>query len=101
MLIERFLLPGSERATRGDAQPVGTPNLSDTIAVSLLLRRRAALDLSRHHEPLTREEFAARYGAAPDDVRRVEAFAQQFNLTVLSVELGRRVVVLTGTIAAL
>jgi kumamolisin len=101
MLIERFLLPGSERATRADAQLAGTPNLSDTVAVSLLLRRRAELNLSRHHAPLTREEFAARYGAAPDDVRRVEAFAQQFNLTVLSVELGRRVVVLTGTIAAL
>jgi kumamolisin len=101
MLIERFVLPGSERVTRGDAQLAGTPNLSDTISVSVLLRRRAALHLSQHREPLTREEFAARYGAAPDDVRRVEAFAQQFNLTVVSVALGRRVVVLTGTIAAL
>jgi kumamolisin len=101
MAVERFLLRGSERAPRPDAQPTGTPNPADTIEVTLVLRRRAALDLNGQGEPITREEFAARYGADPDDVDRVEAFAQQFDLTVVSVDLARRVVVLAGTIAAL
>jgi kumamolisin len=101
MPIERFLLPGSERAPRQDAQVAGVPNLGDIIEVSLLLRRRSALDLSRHHEPITREEFAARYAASPDDVGRIEAFAQRFDLTVVSVEPARRTIVLAGTIAAL
>jgi kumamolisin len=101
MAIERFLLAGSERTPRVDAQPAGAPNLADTIDVSLVLRRRAALDLSRQGEPIAREAFTARYGAAPDDVRRVEAFAQRFELTVVSVDLARRTVVLAGTIAAM
>jgi kumamolisin len=101
MPIERFSLPGSERTPRADARLAGTPNLADTLHVSLVLRRRAALDLSRQGEPIAREEFAARYGSTPDDVRRVEAFAQQFDLTVVSVDLARRTVVLAGTIAAM
>ena len=100
MAIERFLLAGSERAPQADAQPVGTPNFAEIVDVSLVLRRRAQLDLGRQAEPVAREEFAARYGAAPDDVRRVEAFAQEFDLTVVSVDLARRTVVLAGTIAA-
>ena len=101
MLVERFLLLGSERAPRADARVAGAPSLTDIIDVSLLLRRRTALNLSRHDEPISREEFATRYGAAPDDVGRVEAFAQQFNLTIVGVDLPRRTVVLAGTIAAL
>jgi len=101
MPVERFLLPGSERGPRPDSRPTGTPNPNDTITVTLALRRRAALDPERHEEPLTRTEFAARYGAAPDDVRRVETFAQQFDLTIVAVDVGRRTVVLGGTIAAM
>ncbi len=101
MATERFLLPGSERTPRVDARLAGAPDLSEPIDVSLMLRRKTPLDLSRHDEPLSREDFAARYGADPDDVRRVEAFAQEFDLTVTSVDLARRTIVLTGTIAAM
>jgi kumamolisin len=101
MAIERFLLPGSERPPLSDAQPAGTPNLMDTIDVSLVLKRRTALDLTDHSEPITREEFRDRYGATPDDVRRVEGFAQEFDLTVVSADLATRQVVLAGTIAAM
>jgi kumamolisin len=99
MTVERFLLPGSDRAPLPDALLAGSPNPGDAIEVSLLLRRQAELDLSRHDEPIAREEFAARYGAAPDDVARVEGFAQEFDLTVVSVDLARRTVVLAGTVA--
>ena len=74
MSIERFLLPGSERLLRPGAQPAGVPNPADIIDVSVVLRRRTALDLSQQKEPMTRDAFAARHGASLDDVQRVEAF---------------------------
>jgi kumamolisin len=101
MVTERFVLPGSERAPAPNARPAGAPDYSATIDVSLTLRRRTALDLRDHSEPIPREEFAARYGANPDDVDRVEAFAQQFDLTIGTVDLARRTVVVSGTIAAM
>jgi kumamolisin len=101
MPTERFLLPGSERPPRFDARTAGSPSLVDTISVSVLLRRRAAIDAAGSDKPITRDEFAARYAALPDDVRRVEAFAQQFDLTVVSVDPARRTIVLAGTIAAM
>src|SRR5215831_4458339 len=101
MATERFLLPGSERAPHPGAQPAGAPNPSQFIQVSIVLRRKAPLDLSKQTEPIDRGEFAARYGADPHDVDRVEAFAQQFDLQIVSVDLGRRTVVAGGTIAAM
>jgi kumamolisin len=50
---------------------------------------------------MTRDQFAATYGANPEDVTRVEAFANQHQLTVMEVSQPRRTVVLSGTIAAL
>jgi kumamolisin len=99
MAIERFVLPGSERALQSGAQPAGTPNPSQFIEVSIVLRRKAPLDVSTETEPIGRREFADRYGADPRDVDVVEAFAQQFDLHVISVDLGRRTIVVGGTIA--
>jgi kumamolisin len=47
---------------------------------------------------LTREEFVGRFGAAPADVERVEAFAADNDLTVVQVDRARRTVVLSGTV---
>jgi kumamolisin len=102
MPIDRFLLSGSEREPRADARVTGTPNPAETIEVSLLLRRGAAPDLAAaHDEPITREEFAIRYAASSDDIERIEAFAQQFELTIVGVDLPRRTITLAGTIASL
>jgi kumamolisin len=101
MAIERFLLPGSERPPHPDAQPAGAPDPSQFIEVSIVLRRKAPLDVSTETQPMDRDEFAERYGADPQDVERVEAFAQRFDLHIVSVDLGRRVVVAGGTIAAM
>jgi kumamolisin len=99
MAIERFVLPGSERAPQAGAQLAGAPNASQYIEVSVVLRRKTPLDLSTQTEPIGRREFADRYGADPRDVELVEAFAQQFDLQIVSIDLGRRTVVLGGTIA--
>ncbi len=103
MPTERFLLPGSERPSQIEARTAGTPSLDDTIHVSVILRRRTALNVNRQNQGavVSREQFAARYGAVPDDIRRVEAFAQHYDLTVVSADPARRTIVLAGTIAAM
>jgi kumamolisin len=105
-------LAGSERYARPGARETGTPDANATIQVSLVLRPRTSLEELRSSNTLaaarpgerrylTREEYAARYGADPADVAKVEAFAFQHNLTVVEISLPRRTVVLSGTIANL
>ena len=109
---KRVLLGGSERQPRTGAREVGVPDPNERIRVSVLVRPRSPLEElasrkemgstpPRERQYLTREEFAARYGADPADVAKVEAFAHQHNLTVVEASLARRTVVLSGTIAAL
>ena len=68
----------------------------------MLVRRPAEPDVAAaHDEPMTREEFAARYAASPDDAERIEAFAQQFELHRRRRRSRRGAIVLAGTIAAM
>ncbi len=92
---------GSERRPPENARAVGDPNPGDAIQVSVVLRRRAPLAERHHAARISREQFAAEYGADPADVVRVEDFAQRYELTVAGVDLGRRTVLLSGTIAAM
>ena len=78
---------------------MGTPDPNALISVTVLLRRRSAKLPEVGSKTFTREEFARRYGADPADVAPVEQFAGDNDLTVGAVDLSRRSVVLTGTIA--
>ena len=97
MAEERTVLRGSERRPIPDAIAIGSPDPNDLIEVTLILRHRKKLPPPTR--TITREEFARRYGADPADVERVEQFAGENDLTVVEVDLGRRSVVLAGTIA--
>jgi kumamolisin len=104
-------IPGSERHARSAAREAGAPDPNERISVSVLLRPRTPLSnlasgkqmaANLHQRTyLSREEFATQYGASPDDVAKVEAFAHDHNLTVVEASLPRRTVVLSGTIANL
>jgi kumamolisin len=98
MAIERIALPGSERSHPANAAQIGTPNPTDFIDVTLTVRRRAKLPHHRKHV-ISREEFAAEYGADPADIKKVEAFARLYDLTIMEVSLARRSVRLGGTVA--
>jgi kumamolisin len=50
---------------------------------------------------LSREEFASRHGADPQDVEKVAAFAKEHQLVVVATEPARRTVVLSGTASAM
>jgi len=100
-------LVGSERPARDGAEDVGAAEPKERFVVSVLLRRRSANVLTarvarlregdRSEEPMTREAFADAFGADSADAGVVEAFARQSGLDVLSQDLPRRTVRLSGT----
>ncbi|HEX8986081.1 MAG TPA: S53 family peptidase [Bryobacteraceae bacterium] len=95
---EHTAVRGSAKQPRPDAHLIGKPDPGERISVTVLLRRRAQPP-APGGPVISREEFAARYGAAPEDVDAVERFAAANDLSVAEVNLARRSVVLTGTIA--
>src|SRR5690349_772256 len=99
MAVEKVALRGSERQPMPHSQPVGSPDPNSLITVTILLRRRNSHLPNPESETLTREDFARRFGADPADVAPVEEFAEENDLTVVEVNLARRSIVLSGTVA--
>jgi kumamolisin len=98
MAEERASVRGSVRQPVPDAISVGFPNPYELIDVTVVLRRRND-KLPKEGRTISREEFERRYGADPADVERVEQFASDYDLSVTEVDLGRRTVSLSGTVA--
>jgi kumamolisin len=110
-LKNRVVLPGSERSARAGSRVVGAPDPHEVIEISILVRPRQPLHslaaveemgatAPHQRKYLSRDEYAAAYGADPDDLNKIQAFAHDHNLTVVEVSPARRTVVLSGTIAA-
>jgi len=102
-------LEGSERHLAPEAHLLGPADLTETLSVSIRVRRRPdALPLpdlqSRAAMPpgqrkfLSHEDFSAQYGAAQADLDQVENFARDHGLTVVESSIPRRTVVVSGTV---
>ena len=106
-----FRLAGSERAPLKGAREIGPANPNEIVDVTIRLRSRAGrkpiADANEYKKPiakrsiLSRKDFEQLYGADPDSIARVESFARQNNLTVKEESLGRRTVILSGTVTAM
>jgi len=94
-------LPGSERAAVVDARRVGAVPESETIDLTLVLRRRAEIpdDLIEGPQTITPQQLAERYGADPTDVDMVRRTAEQHGLEVTDVDQASRRVKIRGTLA--
>lgn len=103
-------LPGSDRAPLEGARAIGEIVADATISATVLLRRRDDVapfprpeELVRSPPPrreyLTRERFAARHGAHPDDLRAVRSFARSQGLAIVSESVGARTARLAGSLA--
>ena len=99
MAIERIALRGSERLPHPNATQVGQPDPSEFLDVTVMVRRKHAEIPESLEEPISREEFAEKYGASRKDVEKVEEFAAEFDLSVGEIDLGRRSIRLAGTVA--
>ena len=100
-------LEGSDRAVTHGYTDVGPADPNQRVEVSVLLRRRPdASPLPAAHEAaeqghMSREDFAAKHGAADDDIAAVISFARDNMLDVVSTDPARRTVVLAGTVERL
>lgn len=110
MAQSRTTVDGSDRSPVPNAEMIGPPHPEERLEVTIRVRSRAQTQLAQHLQSLTsaqtpsapamsREEFAARFGADPTDIRRVAEFARQAGLTVVDASEARRSVVLSGTVA--
>ncbi|MET3228408.1 UNVERIFIED_ORG: kumamolisin [Burkholderia sp. 1263] len=108
-MVTKHPLPGSERTVEQGSKVVGQCDPAERIEVFVMLRRQrqAQFDalMSRiqagdpNVKPLSRDELAKDYGAAPDDIAKVKAFAAAHGLTVVREDPAARSVLLSGTIA--
>ena len=95
-------LRGSGRVPLEGARAIGEIVPEASVSLTLLLRRRSdsaplprTEDLPRSPSSrvyLTREQFAGRFGAHPEDLRAVRSFARAQGFTVVSESLGARTV---------
>lgn len=95
-------LPASAKSLPPDATPVGPLEPDEPIAVTVVVRpRRAAASPAAGpgDRQLSREEYAAAYGADPADLAAVERFARAAGLTVAGVDPAARTLRLTGPAA--
>ena len=105
-MVKRFALAGSHRAPADRAWAIGAPNASDTLDVTVLLQRRSPIahrtpPIAQPPEPIARNVFVRDHGADRGSLLRLEAFAQNFDLTVTASDPARRSVSLSGTVAAM
>lgn len=96
-------LPGSDRTQLANARPAGALDESETITVTVILRRRSAVPTALVTGPatVTHEELDARYGADPDDITRATSVLGQLGLTVTETHQGSRRLKLSGTVGAM
>ena len=95
----RVPIEGSERQALPGARRVGPIPDNQEVRISLVLRRRDDAHLPEPKagaEPLSRREFAERYGADPADLEQVARFASEHGLQVRETDQARRTVVLAG-----
>lgn len=103
-------LDGSERHAASNARLVGPADPAEVLSVTIHLRRRpGAPELPDQQywadtppderTYLSRADFAGTYGASPDDVDSVSAFAREHGLEVQESDLAQRIIRVSGTTA--
>jgi kumamolisin len=101
------VLNGSERQAPRGAARTGPANAQEQISVSVYVRARNPVAMTLRAQQagerarLTRQEYTELHGANSADVALVESFARDHGLQVADVDPARRLVMLTGTVAAM
>ncbi|PMS21698.1 peptidase S53 [Trinickia dabaoshanensis] len=107
MTKARQQLAGSERGAVEDSKCLGPIDPRETLNVVVTMRRRGGRELEeltqriasgQQAQPLSREAFAERFSAAPEDIAKLEAFAREYGLGIERQDLAAAKVVLSGTV---
>ncbi len=95
-------IPHSSRRRPHHGKHIGKTAPDNEITVTVVLKRKNPLELPQlNGRQLTREEYANTYGAPPEAIDQVRAFAERHGLTVEDASAERRRVFLRGTVGAL
>jgi kumamolisin len=103
----RVVLPGSEKAPAPDAVRLRDTPARSKVTVSVIVKREEPLKINRRGGRasgpvrVSRTEYKKHHAADPDAVKRVRAFAREFNLKVEPdpTSTVRRTIQLTGSAA--
>ena len=99
MSEDRVELAGSRQSPIPNAQVGETVDPNLRITASIVVKRRAEPpEITSNTPVLSRQELTQRYGADPTDIARVEAFAREYGLQVVSESAETRTVELAGTV---
>jgi kumamolisin len=101
----RVVLLGSEKASALNAVPRRATPAKALVTVSVIVKRKEPLKINRRGGRasgpvrVSRADFKKRHSADPDAIKKVKAFAREFNLKVVNdpTQAVRRTVQLTGT----
>jgi kumamolisin len=106
--MPNLTLAGSERKPYRAARATAKASPDERLEVTVLVRRQAGAELTAHVAKLasgdrsaghlSREAFAARFGAAPADLAAVKTFADAHGLATVHQDAARRTVILSGTV---
>jgi len=99
MPTERVTVRGSERRAPVDSSVIGVADPNEEVSATIVVRRRTEELPAPGSRPIPRNKFAELYGADPADVEQIEQFAAAFDLTVGQVDLSRRSILVSGTVA--
>jgi hypothetical protein len=103
-------LKGSERHPSPGAKLIGPADPKEQFRVTIVLRRRpdgqpmptpdyyARVPPAKRRR-LSEAEFAAKYGASPEDIQAVTNYATAMGLTIVETSAARRSVIVSGTVA--
>src|SRR5580698_1288514 len=105
-------MPGTVRPHSKITTLRGPADAAEIFNVTIVLRRRTdgpqvpdfdyyANTPPEQRQRMPAEEFAAKYGAHPDDIAGVVKFADGAGLKVVDTHAGRRIVKVSGTAAAM
>jgi kumamolisin len=97
---DRLTIPGSERTDPPGVTASSACDAAERTSVTIVVRSRSSAPPPAGAR-MTREAFAASYGADPDDVRLVQRFAVDAGLVILETNYARRSITVEGTVAAL
>jgi kumamolisin len=102
----RAAIAGSEFPPLPGATPGAPVDPAQELSVSVYLRPAQPITpelvaAQPRGEALSREEYAAKYGATPEDIAKVKALAEQYGLSVVEADAARRVVVLSASAEAI
>ena len=104
-------LPGSERHPLSEASVTSPTDPHERLEVTVRVRPRQPLpasdemaamaaQLPSERRYMSAEEYGQQYGADPEDMKAVAAFAHHHGLHVVEQSAARRSVVLSGTVQA-